>query len=323
MDEVGTIARLPSRVALLALLYAVSGGLCLAGAAHPMDPRTPVGLLLGLGATGLAGAALLCGLGRRTPRPVLDGGQVLLAVAVAVLAARSVTPAGVVGLGPMLICLGLYAAHFCSLPAARAHAALAIVLTTAGVVASAPERVLAPWSVAVVATAVLTEAQARLSTRLRADAHTDPLTGLANRRSWEAEAARSLARALRSGESLSIAVLDLDDFKTVNDRDGHSAGDRLLRQLAVHWSERLRTSDLLGRHGGDEFVVCLPGTDREDAREVLRRLDRDSAPIGWSVGVATARPGDTLVSLLQRADEALYVSKRVRRQSLGGRPRTD
>jgi len=320
---VDTIARLPSRVALLALLYAVSGGFCLAGAAAPMDPRTPIGLLAGLGVTGLAGAAVLSGLGRRTPRPVLDGGQVLLAGAVAVLAARSGTSAGVVGLGPILICLGLYAAHFCPLAAARAHTALAIVLVTAGVVAARPGEVLLPWAVALVATAVVTEAQARLTARLRADAHTDPLTGLANRRSWEAEAGRSPARALRSGEPLSIAVLDLDDFKVVNDRDGHSAGDHLLRHLAAHWSERLRTSDLLGRHGGDEFVVCLPGTDREDAREVLRRLDRDSAPIGWSVGVATARPGDTLVSLLQRADEALYVSKRVRRESLGGRPRTD
>ncbi|MEU2348657.1 GGDEF domain-containing protein [Modestobacter sp. NPDC049651] len=321
MDEVGTIAKLPARVALLALLYALSGGFSLAGAAAPMDARTPVGLLVVLGVVGLAGAGLLVGFGRRTPEHVLHGAQALLAVAVAVLAAESATSAGVVGLGPILITLGLYAAHFCSRPAARAHAAAAIVLITTGVLAAEPDRLLAPWSIAVVATAVVTEAQVRLTARLRADAHTDPLTGLANRRSWEAEAARGLARALRHGEPLSVAVLDLDDFKGVNDRDGHGAGDRLLRDLAAHWTARLRTSDLLGRHGGDEFVVCLPGTDREDAREVLRRLDRDTAPIGWSVGLASARPGDTLVTLLQRADEALYVSKRVRRETLGGRPR--
>ena len=323
MDEVRTIVRLPTRVALLALLYAVSGVFCLAGAVAPMDARTPVGLLTGLAVLGLTVAALLYGFGRRLAAGVLHAAQVLLACAVALLAAESVTTGGVLGLGPIVITMGLYAAHFCSPAAARAHAALAIVLVTAGVVAAEPDRLLVPWTVTVVTTAVLTEAQSRLSARLRSDAHTDPLTGLANRRSWEAEASRSLARALRSGEPLSVAVLDLDDFKVVNDRDGHSAGDRLLRQLAAHWSERLRTSDLLGRHGGDEFVVCLPGTGREDAREVLRRLDRDSAPIGWSVGLATARPGDTLVTLLQRADEALYVSKRVRRESLGGRPRSD
>jgi diguanylate cyclase (GGDEF)-like protein len=317
------MARLPARVALLALLFGVSGALSLVGALAPLSPRTPVGLLAALAVTGLVVAAALCAGGSRVPPAVLHAGQLLLAACTGLLAARSATAVGVVGLGPMLICLGLYAAHFCSLTAARVHAAAAVAVTTAGVVAAEPRHVLVPWSVAVVATAVVTEAQGRLSARLRADAHTDPLTGLANRRSWEAEAARNLARALRSGEPLSVAVLDLDDFKVVNDQEGHSAGDRLLRHLAGHWTERLRTTDLLGRHGGDEFVVCLPGTDREHAREVLRRLDRDTAPISWSVGLATARPGDTLVTLLQRADEALYVSKRVRRETLRGRPGTE
>jgi GGDEF domain-containing protein len=82
--------------------------------------------------------------------------------------------------------------------------------------------------------------------------------------------------------------------------------------VAAHWRARLRTSDLLGRHGGDEFVLCLPGTDGAGARELLQRLD-GGLPIGWSVGTATARAGDTLGTLLQRADAQLYEGKRLRR----------
>jgi diguanylate cyclase (GGDEF)-like protein len=313
MDEVEMPRRVPARVALLAWLYGVSGAFCLLGALAPLADDTPVRLLAGLAATGLTVGVALWMAGERVPAGLLHGAQLLIAVLVALLASRSVTPAGVVGLGPVLIALGLYAAHFCSATAARVHAAGAIVLVTAGVAAAPPDRVMLPWSVAAVTAAVLTEAQVRLSARLRADASTDPLTGLANRRAWEAEARRSLARARRSGEPLTVAVLDLDDFKVVNDRDGHGAGDRVLQALAAHWTRRLRTSDLLGRHGGDEFVVCLPGTDAAGAREVLRRLDPDSAPIGWSVGTATARPGDSLTTLLQRADEELYSSKRGRR----------
>jgi diguanylate cyclase (GGDEF)-like protein len=115
---------------------------------------------------------------------------------------------------------------------------------------------------------------------------------------------------------LTVAILDLDGFKEVNDRDGHSAGDRLLRQVADEWRSRVRTTDLLGRHGGDEFVLYLPGTDAPGAVEVLRRLDGD-LPIGWSVGMATARDGDTLATLLQRADTELYQGKRMRRDAAG------
>ena len=113
-----------------------------------------------------------------------------------------------------------------------------------------------------------------------------------------------------------MAILDLDGFKEVNDRDGHSAGDRVLRQVAGQWRSRVRGTDLLGRHGGDEFVLCLPGTDGPGAVEVLQRLHGD-LPIGWSVGTATARDGDSLATLLQRADAELYEGKRLRRGAPG------
>ena len=228
---------------------------------------------------------------------------------IGLLAWRSVTAVGIVGLGPVLIAIGLYAAHFFPLASARLHVLLLLSLTTAGAVAAAPGRFTVQWVVLVLATAALTETQGRLARSLRTAATTDPLTGVANRRAWEAEARRNLARAHRTGEPLSFAILDLDHFKVVNDREGHGAGDALLCELTAGWSRRLRGADLLGRYGGDEFVLCLPGTDRDGAWHVLQELD-ETHSFPWSVGVATARGDDTLGSVLARADAQLYERKR-------------
>jgi diguanylate cyclase (GGDEF)-like protein len=295
--------------ALLAALYAISGALCLVGASHPMSTETPVELLWALAAVGLVlGAAiwLLRASMRGGALHVLVG---VLSLLIALLAWRSVTPVGVVGLGPVLLAVGLYAAHFFSLQLARLHVLLLVGLSSAGAWAARPDGFLVPWVVLVISTAALTDIQARLAAHLRTAAATDPLTGVANRRAWEAEAKRNLARAARSGEPLSFAILDLDDFKEVNDRQGHSAGDALRRDLTDGWTRRLRRADVLGRYGGDEFVLCLPATDHGGASEILERLAA-SHTFAWSGGVATAQAGDTLHSILARADADLYRQKR-------------
>ncbi|RZU32562.1 GGDEF domain-containing protein [Blastococcus saxobsidens] len=294
---------------LLATLYTVSGALCWAGAAMPMDRGTPVALLWVLGAIGLGVGAGLWWSGRDVRPWVLHAAVALASVLVGVLAWQSATAVGIVGLGPALIAVGLYAAHFLPLPAARVHAGFALLSGSAGAWAAAPSDFLSPWITLIATAVVLVEVQARLARQLRTAAGTDPLTGLANRRAWEEEASRHLARAARSGEPLSFAVLDLDDFKEVNDRDGHGAGDALLRELTAGWSRRLRHADLLGRYGGDEFVLCLPATDEAAATELLGQLAA-THPFTWTGGVATARSGDTLTSVLARADEQLYRRKR-------------
>ncbi|SDF08506.1 diguanylate cyclase (GGDEF) domain-containing protein [Blastococcus aurantiacus] len=299
---------------LLAVVYLVGGALCFAGAASPMAPETPVDLLWGLGVAGVGIGAALLAFGQRLPSWALHAALALVSVLVGVLAWRSATPVGIVGLGPAMTAVALYAAHVLPLPSARAHTAFVVAAASAGAAAAEPSGFLNAWLALSVTVLVLAEAQGRLARRLREAADTDPLTGVANRRSWEVDASRHLAGALRTGDPLSVAILDLDDFKQVNDRDGHGAGDALLRELTASWAQRLRSADLLGRYGGDEFVLCLPATDERGAQELLARLE-ESHDFRWSVGLATVRPGDTLTGVLARADEDLYQRKRAGRQT--------
>ena len=294
---------------LLAVLYAVSGSLCLTTAVWPMHRNTPVGLLVVLAVIGLVGGAAVWVLRARLRGWVVHGAVALAGALIALLAWQSATAVGIVGLGPAVIAVGLYAAHFFDLPAARGHAAFLVLLTTAGAVAARPDGFAVAWLAVMVSVVALIEAQGRLARSLRTAATTDPLTGVANRRAWEAEAARHLARAVRTGEPLSFALLDLDDFKEVNDREGHGAGDALLQDLTAGWSARLRQADLLGRYGGDEFVLCLPATDLSGAREILQQLEATNS-FAWSVGIAAAERGDTLTTALARADADLYLQKR-------------
>lgn len=150
----------------------------------------------------------------------------------------------------------------------------------------------------------------RLLDRLRGLAHTDPLTGLRNRRAWERELQRGLAHANRSDEPLSLAVIDIDNFKDINDRQGHAEGDSLLIATARCWTEVLRAEDVLARIGGDEFALLMPCAE-PDASAVIGRLRaRTPAPYSCSVGLATWDGTESEERLLHRADAALYQAKR-------------
>ena len=146
-------------------------------------------------------------------------------------------------------------------------------------------------------------------TRLEKLAHTDSLTGLHNRRAWQETLGRSIASARRHETPLAVAILDLDDFKTINDVHGHLAGDRR-RELAGTWQALTRADDVLARLGGDEFGLVMPGTPAEEAIEVIERL-RTAVPPGHSCsgGVAAFAGEPSPEALPARADTALYAAK--------------
>jgi diguanylate cyclase (GGDEF)-like protein len=156
--------------------------------------------------------------------------------------------------------------------------------------------------------------RADLLARLERVARTDDLTGLPNRRCWEEELPRELARASRDHKPLCVAMLDLDQFKLYNDSYGHQAGDRLLREAAAEWRSTLRVSDLIARYGGEEFGVMLPGCPAHEAVQLVERL-RIATPEGQScsAGVAIWDGAESATSLVGRADAALYVAKQAGR----------
>lgn len=165
-------------------------------------------------------------------------------------------------------------------------------------------------------TADLQAANARLE-RL---AMTDPLTGCANRRHFMEQSARILGEAHQRGQPLSLAVLDLDEFKKINDTHGHPAGDAVLMMTGSLLMSHLRRADLVGRVGGEEFALLMPDTGAEGAVRLAERLRAavaqsaveskgPSIQVTVSVGVARLRSGEDLAGLYARADSALYQAK--------------
>jgi diguanylate cyclase (GGDEF)-like protein len=149
--------------------------------------------------------------------------------------------------------------------------------------------------------------------RAARDARVDAKTGVLTSGAWTQAADRRLARTRRRGASAAILMVDVDDFKSVNDRDGHLAGDAVLARIGRCLTECIRGSDLVGRFGGDEFAALLDDVDVNIAERVAARVRDQVAALGSvtvSVGIAVLPPGGSdLASLLASADRALYADK--------------
>ena len=163
--------------------------------------------------------------------------------------------------------------------------------------------------------------QVRAVKTLQHEVEIDPLTGILNRRAFDRSVGALLEQMHAGRETMALLLIDLDHFKSINDRFGHPAGDRVLQHFARAVEEELRKSDLFARYGGEEFVILLRGADLHDALQVAEKLrtriadqvvEWEGSPIGLTVSIgvaATSGQSVTLADLIARADRGLYGAK--------------
>ncbi|WP_372595376.1 GGDEF domain-containing protein [Actinotalea sp.] len=273
----------------------------------PFSPTSPRGLTAAGVVVCLTTAGMLLGFADR-----LRPGHLHAAVGVGTVlftgfVASTTTPAGTVVTALGYFWIAVYCALFVGRHALVVHlvvigAGMALALAAAGAVAPVHTWVLMMTTVVGVSTVLesMVGALRRLATR-------DPLTRVLNRRAFVDEARRGIARAARTGTPISVAMIDFDGFKAINDSLGHAAGDQVLISSTEAWRGMLRADDQLGRLGGDEFLVLLPGSDLESAHQVVARL-RAVSTHPWTAGLAQW-DGDEVDGWLRRADVALYGAK--------------
>ena len=298
----------PSSVWTMSLLLLGAGVRCLASVLVHFGPglERNVACVLAVGFVAAAAHALR-GRVRLSRRVVyLQLSAITAVTSFLVAASPSRADAGLSAFAYPWVCL--YAAHFLTRRAAYVFATLASAGCAAGIFGSGHNGMLGTWLMVTGTAAAVTVVTASLVDVLRRQSETDPLTGIANRAGFHRLAAQALALTVRLEQPVTVVLCDVDGLKSVNDSRGHAAGDELLTGFAAACQSVLRAGDVLARLGGDEFALLMPNSDDVGAHAMLQRL-RCVAEPAFSAGVATWQVGETVDTLLSRADAAMYACK--------------
>lgn len=275
----------------------------------------PLLLLLISAGVGLANAVVRLLVGDRLPNWTIHidviAGNIFISIAVAAAATAHVN------LANLYLLVAFFAFLYLPLRSAAIHLTLSGIAYALVLLFGTPpnQPPIMAW-LSVLGTAVaLGLVVVGLVSMLRMTAREDPLTGLANRRLWHERLEEEMERAKRTESELSVIMIDLDGFKAVNDTEGHDAGDRLLQRVAWSFKGVIRGGgDFLARLGGDEFGIIVPSSGEIGVRSLASRLT-DALPggISASVGIAFWDQKESATELMRRADQAMYTTKRRRR----------
>jgi len=309
---IGTLRKLPAPVWAMAMIYGVGGAMCLFAAAFPISPEAPIALARVVGCGSLVGAVLIVSFGRRLPPVAFQVAAIVGTLTNSVLVSACTTNYGAALNSFAYLWIGIYAGQFFEQRAVRVQCAVIVVASGVALKISGLPGMVTAWTMVAGSSVLASEALARVNSRLRLQLTTDPLTGLLNRSGFTAASERIRAPAERDEKPVSIALIDLDQFKRVNDLQGHAAGDELLVDLGRAWRAELRGSEALARLGGDEFALVMAAAP-DGADEALARL-RKASTAEWSVGLVEWERGESLDRALARADAELYRAKRIRRE---------
>ena len=281
----------------LAVLAIVAFG----GGARPVSPA-----LVTIGPVALLAGAAVVRWGHHLPRSVFHLLVFLGTTLISVVVYAAPDPASAMALAGIFSFVAVAAFFLFALPVASAYLLLAIAACTAVL----PMRGVSAGPVVALAVvmAAIGLVVATLARRASA-ASLDGLTGLANRRGFDDALEETVRVAGRTGTDLSVALVDIDHFKSINDQHGHAAGDELLRTVAGEWLPRVPRGSVLARHGGDEFALLLPAHAGPAALAVVEQLRLACAGVPLSIGVAEHEPGELTSQFMRRADSALYRAK--------------
>lgn len=308
---VGPIERMRSMPALTltsSAMYAASLLFLLIGLITWVPERNPVWVFV-VGLSAAVGALVWAVMRGQnfTPREA----QYFMVVQLATIGAmtwNTEQPMGAFTNGTTLPVIGIFAVWFLPQPKSRLIFYAGVLFWLAAILRQ-DERSLFGYSLILAAqTIIATEVFRQIKLRMDRLVRTDPLTDVLNLRGVSEALNREMARASRRGSLLTVVAIDLDGLRALNNTRGHRAGDELLRAVTEHWRSEVRPFDLIGRTGGDEFIIVLPDTSLGEASRVVERLAA-SSPGEWSAGLAQLKAEDTVASLLERADQRMYVEK--------------
>lgn len=316
------VADLRVQVVLAGALL-VTGGLFGIFTASDMDALATIWAPVLVGAVAFSSGLVLLLAPRSVSERALHLALLVGTVVIVSLTGFSDSPESMGMSAGFMVWVATYAACFFTPRQAVLHVAVAFGALTAVVVSVDPELVMVVVGPSLVTSSVVAVCVGWLALRLRRAALLDPLTGLANARAWRRVLADEFERSDRLGAPVTVAFVDLDGLKRVNDLHGHAVGDRVVVGVARSLEQGLSGRELVARIGGDEFAVLFPGAEEADAVDALDRI-RSTCESPFSVGVAQRRPGESPEDTLDRADRRMYEMKRRRpRRERAGTPSPD